>query len=109
MRGVENVDDLDASQDQYVGNQATMTAPPYSFGTHQRRALLPGEVDQLRQSFCELFGREMICVSAERSIAPAGVGRIFVSTPAAAEFRKPSIGDAELLEPLRHGVLVELR
>src|SRR5690348_13196835 len=106
---VHDMPHFDAVRFQPIGDQRAMTAPPHSFGAHDRSAFVPRQFQQRFHSRAKPRRLHVIRVTAKRFVAPDRVARIRTRMPASAEFRKRNIFDAGIHQRRAQRLRIELR
>ena len=86
-----------------------MTAPPDRFRTHDRGPSRPRDVEQTRNSLCEIGGFHVIRVTPKRFIPPRNVVRVRLRATSPAQVFEVQIFDSRTSQGFRKILFVELR
>lgn len=107
--GAEDVADLPAFENEGVRDEGAVTAPGDGFGAHDGGGSGSGDLGERREAFGKRRSGDVVGVSAERGVAPAGVGGVFAAVSAASEVLDVGVGDSGGVERGGKSVGVELR
>ena len=105
----QDVLDANASNEQRVANQRSVTAPGNRFGTHQRTSFTGRQLDHLFDVLRELRRLHVIRVATKRPVFPAGVRGIGSRVAQASEARKMHVADHTRIQRFAERLLVEVR
>ena len=98
-----------AVDDDPVGHQAPVAAPPQRLRAHHRGATSRGQRQQLVDAERELGAQRVIGITAEGVVPPCAVRRVPVRALPAAQAWEVRIGDAVLGQPSRQRIPFVLR